>query len=93
MRKIDKTEMFVTFMHPEAAWRGDQERVANLGFVVGRFYEVESILVGRSSTDVYLVGYDDTRFNSVHFDFYEQFDPTQNDRYFTYTDRNHLTTN
>jgi hypothetical protein len=42
----------------------DQEQVKDL---VGKVLEVKYTCVNSSSTDVYLVGFDDTRFNSVMF--------------------------
>ena len=55
----------------KAGYLSDKELVKSLGFKVGDKYEVESISIGRSSTEVYLKEFPSKCFNSVFFSFEE----------------------
>ena len=59
----------------DAGFPSDSETVKSLGFKVGDKYEVESISVGRSSTEVYLEEFPSKCFNSVFFNFEEDGTP------------------
>lgn len=62
------------FLYPESGYRHDQEKVQRCGLEVEKEYEVSQIIMGQSSTSVYLEGFQGW-FNSVHFEFMEDGKP------------------
>lgn len=74
-------KVLVTKLSARNGYDSDSEKVKE-HLEIGVIYEVDHTVVHQSSTDVYLVGFDDVRFNSVNFidyvpepdpkDFYEE---------------------
>lgn len=62
------------FLYPENGTRYSRERVQQCGLEVGAKYEVSNIIMGQSSTSVYLEGFE-APFNSIHFVFEENGEP------------------
>lgn len=62
------------FVCPDNGTSYDQEKVKECGLEVGAKYEVSHIVMGQSSTSVYLEGFKGP-FNSVHFLFEEAEEP------------------
>lgn len=62
------------FVHPDSGSPNDIKKAKECGMVVGNEYRVQNIVMGQSSTSVYLEGFDGV-FNSVHFEFLEDGHP------------------
>lgn len=58
------------FLYPENGTKYDQEKAMKCGLEKGKEYEVSHIVMGQSSTSVYLEEFKGP-FNSVHFGFME----------------------
>ena len=58
------------FLFPEHGYPYDREKAERAGLVQGEDYELDQIIMGQSSTWIYLVGHRHP-FNSVQFEFYE----------------------
>lgn len=62
---------FVVFTHPGNGYPAHQKHAAQF-LDLGKIYTVDWTDVGNSHTDVHLVEFHDTCFNSVHFSDYQE---------------------
>lgn len=67
----EQNMLYAKFMHPDAGDNGDIGYARSQGLVVGKIYEVDSIVIGRCFTEVWLKGFQ-YYFNSVQFEFEDE---------------------
>ena len=74
-RKMEKGDVVMNvkarFLHTENGTKYNQEKAERAGLVRGTDYDLHRIIMGQSSTWVYLVGHGHP-FNSVQFEFFEK---------------------
>lgn len=62
--------LYAKFMHPDSGRECNKKHAEKVGLKVGERYEVEDIIMGGSSTSIFLKDIEGS-FNSVQFEFEE----------------------